>query len=800
MSAFANVYVGSAPNDLTGDTLRNAFETINLNFANIANGNANITINSPVRTVAGRTGNVVLAVNDVYGAASLANVIAQTNAANTYANVLYYTTTSNITTNVYAQVSATLASNIADIAEGLITSGAVLAPVYANIALTNANVTAANSAIATLQVSSGVLNSQVGVLISANDSIDANLGTATTNISALQAGATASNVNITSNANGLTLANARIATLDANLGTATTNITTLFSNATSQASTLATLTANAGVQSLSLAVLTVNAASQADTLNSLTANTIAQQLTLASLQSNASIQQSELVALTANSAIQGAQILTIDANLGVATNNIGGLLANVASLQANVPSTLALQANDAIQAGQINTIFANLGTATTNIGLNITQINALRANITAANLSIITANADMKSYVDSVTTAWTANAVTQAVQINTINANLGTATTNITTLFSNAGTQSTAISSLQANIFAANSAIASTNANVATANVEINNLRSNITAANAVSVSYNLSAIANVTAANVEINNLRANVTAANILLAPVANLNAIIGNLIPATSNAYSIGSGTKFWNQIYTSGNISTTSFVLAATSIQSPLTETGNLNSNTALIYNEAIIGNIRTVDQFGTANLGNVITTGGVFWANGINYSESFIPAGNITFSDTTIGTANGTTYGIILNSAGSGEIAMQDYVGINNLNPGTWLHVGDGSAGTGDNTGNINIDFRNSTGSVRGSTVLGYAWWDAASTGNNNRGSGPHTHFGLYRNDDTFTHKFIEFDVASGNAVVGNLTVTTMAYTMGNYQNWNGNVTTVSSALDQLAERLKAAGF
>ena len=35
MSTFANVYVGSAPNDLTGDTLRHAFEIINLNFANI---------------------------------------------------------------------------------------------------------------------------------------------------------------------------------------------------------------------------------------------------------------------------------------------------------------------------------------------------------------------------------------------------------------------------------------------------------------------------------------------------------------------------------------------------------------------------------------------------------------------------------------------------------------------------------------------------------------------------------------------------------------------------------------------
>lgn len=31
------------------------------------------------------------------------------------------------------------------------------------------------------------------------------------------------------------------------------------------------------------------------------------------------------------------------------------------------------------------------------------------------------------------------------------------------------------------------------------------------------------------------------------------------------------------------------------------------------------------------------------------------------------------------------------------------------------------------------------------------------------------------------------------------YTMGNYQNWSSNVTTISSALDQLAERIKNLG-
>lgn len=74
MSNFANVYLGASPNDETGDPLRNAFQKINQNFANIANGTAEITIVSPVNSVAGRAGNVVLTVNDVAGAASVAYV------------------------------------------------------------------------------------------------------------------------------------------------------------------------------------------------------------------------------------------------------------------------------------------------------------------------------------------------------------------------------------------------------------------------------------------------------------------------------------------------------------------------------------------------------------------------------------------------------------------------------------------------------------------------------------------------------------------------------------------------------
>jgi hypothetical protein len=68
-------------------------------------------------------------------------------------------------------------------------------------------------------------------------------------------------------------------------------------------------------------------------------------------------------------------------------------------------------------------------------------------------------------------------------------------------------------------------------------------------------------------------------------------------------------------------------------------------------------------------------------------------------------------------------------------------------------------------------------------------------------------DGTVQTSAIE-DVAALYANIGTLQINVneldanvgaQLYTMGNYQNWTSNVTTISSALDQLAERLKALG-
>jgi hypothetical protein len=106
------------------------------------------------------------------------------------------------------------------------------------------------------------------------------------------------------------------------------------------------------------------------------------------------------------------------ANLTVlASGNYGN--ANVAAYLPTNSTIIALTANAASQAGDITTLYANASA----------QANSL----TGANAAIVTANTGMKSYVDSVTTAWTANAASQQALISTINANVTAANAAIVT-------------------------------------------------------------------------------------------------------------------------------------------------------------------------------------------------------------------------------------------------------------------------------------------------------------------------------------------------------------------------------
>jgi hypothetical protein len=54
--------------------------------------------------------------------------------------------------------------------------------------------------------------------------------------------------------------------------------------------------------------------------------------------------------------------------------------------------------------------------------------------------------------------------------------------------------------------------------------------------------------------------------------------------------------------------------------------------------------------------------------------------------------------------------------------------------------------------------------------------------------------------FTKINTNFANIAIGNLDAGNVAYTPANISNWNGAPSTVSSALDQIAARLKSAGF
>jgi hypothetical protein len=224
--AFANVDIGSAPADGTGDPLRTAFSKINQNFANIAAGQ--ITVTAPVRTVAGRTGNIVLTVNDVIGGAS-----------NAYVNSTVTTANTGMKSYVDAQIISSSGYGNTAVEAYLPTSSVIIG--------IRANMTAANAAIASLV-------SNAAVQSSALDTLTSNAAAQSSSLTTLLANAATQEASLTSLVGNAATQALAITSADANLGAATTNISTLFSNAAAQANQItganaAIVTANTGMKS-----------------------------------------------------------------------------------------------------------------------------------------------------------------------------------------------------------------------------------------------------------------------------------------------------------------------------------------------------------------------------------------------------------------------------------------------------------------------------------------------------------------------------------------------------------------------
>jgi chromosome segregation ATPase len=526
--SLANVNIGAAANDGTGDPLRSAFRTINQNFANLAPfaSNANITYNAGVESVAGRTGNVVLTVADVVGAASIGYVdIVSANTASIAANIA-----GNLNTVIWANVTnkpsfaniATTGSwdDLTDIPANVSDAVTQTEIDTANDAMI-ANVTAANARIGQLQANINTLFSNAAVQHNEFGNLRANITAANAaiaaiNLSSINANITAANAAIsllvTANINQgsyIELNTNRVAAANLEIGNLRANITA--ANAAIQVAAVAWV-ANAGVQQTQINgfnanITAANAAIAALTLST-TANAVAQNSLISALTANTGVLAANIDALFSNAAAQAVFINTITANIGAfqiyANANAVTQRTQIINLQENLNTTngcvAALISANTTQGVLINTLLAN--THAQQDELHAIENDVLELQLTFGGLgdadevmqgNIANLQANTRQLASNIATLY-ANAATQLGQINTVNSNVIAQTSrvddlysniairmaDITTLFSNAATQNFSLNTLIANAATQHNELLAANANIGVVIGNVRSLQSNL--------------------------------------------------------------------------------------------------------------------------------------------------------------------------------------------------------------------------------------------------------------------------------------------------------------------------------
>ena len=526
--SLANVNIGAAANDGTGDPLRSAFRTINANFANLEAfaSNANITYNAGVESVAGRTGNVVLTVADIVGAASTGYVdTISANTASIAANIA-----GNLNTVIWANVTgkpsfatiATTASwdDLVDIPANVLDAVTQTAVDTANSNMI-ANVTAANARIGQLQANINTLFSNAAVQHDEFGNLRANINAANAaiaaiNLSSINANITAANAAISllvtantnqgsyieQNTNRITAANLEIANLRANItaanaaievaavawvanaGAQQTQINSFNANVTAanaaisaltssttannvaQASLITALTANTGVLAANINTLFSNAAAQAITISTITANTAAFQLYS---NANAVTQRTQIINLQENLAGANSSIAALILSNTIQNSIMDGIKANVGNLWVWVDEI----DNEAFILG---TVFDQLVLANIAVESNIANLQANTAEL-ASNISILYANAATQNGQIALVNS---NVTAQVSRIDDLYSNIVLRMDDISTLFANATTQSSLITSLTSNAGVQSIAIASLDANVGGMASNIGTFQSNL--------------------------------------------------------------------------------------------------------------------------------------------------------------------------------------------------------------------------------------------------------------------------------------------------------------------------------
>jgi hypothetical protein len=839
------ITTGNVAGDGTGDPLRDAFTKINENFTELYSGNVQVTAaNVLVYSVAGRTGNIVLTVNDVAQAASksyvntaiasnLANVTGSiTNSLNaniTAANAVISNHAARITTlESNAATQATAITNLTntratiayvDTSIGLALSGNAI---LANVAAVNANVSAANAAIllrANLTGANFSGNITANYISASNvirtDSyfvggIEANqgLGQQWANPAALFF----SNSAISPGPGGNRYYQINLQNLDplgsgdivvtADDGTDASNYIG-FGIAGSQyqyfpfypsqfahdgylyitGGNLDIQSNDGNIEFIAGNLVTGQVILTQSNILKLTANTVIQ-FSDGTIQSTAFGGNTNVAAINANITAANAAITALQANAASQALDINSLISNAAGQGSSINT---LTTNAASQAAALNSINANVGAyqtfANSNAASQTTSINLINANITASNVNItsLLANAstqalelnNLQSNAQSQQgniIALQSNSATQAVQIDLLNSNLIAANTNIAGLTSNAATQGLQISLINANLIAANLNITTLQSNAASQAADINTLYANIN-------SY----LANVATSN-------ANIAAANARIIVIdANLGSTSTNVSVLQSNVATHTNQINIINELIDLGNV----LLANVANVQADTVFNGNVGANYFIANANVKIGSTLEV---GIARPINYPGLGGVFVGDVDSYYQVVVqnlnPGANAS-GDITITADDGTEstkyLNIGINSSGwsgnfivpAGDTGLQEFP-----HDGYITVIGGNAALRSDNS----VFFAANT------SVVGLLQDSNFLLFNCN----------LQFSDGTIQRSAIT-DVPALYANIGTLSlfqsniVGNAAYTPNNAANYNGTVTNVQEALDQLAARLRALG-
>jgi hypothetical protein len=646
------INIGTSAGAGDGDELRLAFDKVNENFTEIYSGNV-VAGNLLVTSVAGRIGNVELTWLDVAGVANTGNItqLKQYISSNLAAAYAYTDTAINNLSSV----------NNITVAGGTLSNIQIVGNSYgtmANLAVSGA--LSANSFV----VGSGGLSIPNGNFVLANGSLVADtivFGDATTmstapNFAPTNTAIAGLRANITAANAAIVAGYSRVDAANSSITTATNRISVLEANATTQAQSIISLTTANSIQAGQISTLAANAGSQHGQLVALRANVEAANVQISSnyatLTSNASTQQTQINVLQGNVVSLTAAVASINAGNGLTSANteIDKLRANITAanvvLSALSASTTAnastqaqaiadLQGVNSTQTSQIVQLQANIAAANAviaavdlaSVGI---QISGLRANITAANTAI-----------GAVTTAWTANAATQAGVLATLTSNAASQSVALTSLVANDAVQHNSIVGLRANIAAANAAIA--------AIPNINSLPgANITGQ-----------VANSVVSGTVYNPLQPNITQVGTLTALTVDGNAQIDSL---TASAFfgPVRTPTQpFITAIGTLATLTVTSNVSA-----------GNVSATKGTFT--SIEGAVTTASQPNITSIGTLATlnvTGNVTSANVVtgNVVATRVTAGNLVGTIATSVQTNITRIGTLPNLAVTGNVVAGNLV-------------------------------------------------------------------------------------------------------------------------------------